>query len=113
MNDHPSIDDAARLAEHEVLAEREYHLESPDGPRKILVQVGFPKRCADNGRYECVAVLLAGEISFRRPMNGVDAVEALQLALKILSVELSFIAEQLEGRLSWAEGTRHETGFDS
>jgi hypothetical protein len=113
MEDSSSAKQAERLTEGEVLAEREYHLENHNGSRKVLIQIGFPTRRTEDNRYECVAVFQEDDICFRRPMNGVDALEALQLALEIISVDLKFIVEETESRLSWAEGTRHCFGFSS
>lgn len=112
MEDSSRANQAKRLPESEVLAEREYHLENHNKSRKILIQIGFPIRRTEDNRYECVAVFQEDHICFRRPMNGVDALEAIQLALEIISVDLRFIVEETGSRLSWAEGTRHDLGFD-
>jgi hypothetical protein len=39
-------------------------------------------------------------------MNGVDAVEALQLALIVLGIDLKHIDQQLEGALCWQQSDR-------
>ncbi len=101
----------APLAPDEVLAERVYSLDRGSVPKVIRIQIGFPRfRSADN-RYECLAVLQEDEIVFRRPMDGIDAIEAIQLALEILRVDLLHILSRSKGDLSWAEGVRHDPGF--
>lgn len=102
--------DVPRLANHEVMAAREY-IVAGHQPRSILVRIGFPKRRATDGRYECVAEIDEGHLVSSKPMNGVDAVEALELAILMIGTELQCIQEHAEGPLTWLDGKRRDLGF--
>ena len=72
----------------EILAERVYYLVGlPDEQLRITVRVGVPPRRSD-GRFECAAELQEPDGMTTRLMNGEDAIEAMQLALVVLGVEM-------------------------
>lgn len=93
----------APLAHDEVLAERIYSLDRGGVPKIIRIQIGFPRFRSTDKRYECLAVPQGDESVVRRPMNGIDAIEAIQLALEILRVDLHHILSCSEGDVSWAK----------
>ena len=100
-----------QLNESDVLAAREYTLQSQiDCSPRIVVRIGYPTK-GDDGYYICVAEIIHGNVVSTKPMSGVDAFEALQLALSIIEIELEDIRNQSQGQLSWNGGERFDLGF--
>lgn len=101
----PISKDTPRLPQDEIIASREYLL----GEDRIDIRIGKP-RLRPDGRFECVAELDEGDVVSSKPMNGVDAFEALQLALMLIGIELSFIKSDSGKSLTWAGGSRRDLG---
>jgi hypothetical protein len=92
------------------MAEREYVFEGSDPPAKMTVRVAFPQRRSDD-RYECLTEIDSGENTEAKPINGVDAFEAIQLALIYIGVNLWSFRGRGEDVLTWLEGKRRDLAF--
>jgi hypothetical protein len=97
------------LNRDDILAMREYMLRGAYD-RKITARIGIPRKTSD-GRYECVAEVDEGDVVSSKPMNGVDAFEAIQLALMLIGAELNYIKEHSTNSLTWLDGTRTDLGL--
>jgi hypothetical protein len=106
----PFSTDKPRLEQTGVLAVREYFFEGAEPVEKVIVRIGFPKERSD-GRYDCGAEIDQGDLVTTKYMNGVDAFEALQLALILIGTELQCIRDHRDKSFSWHEGKRHDLGF--
>lgn len=95
----------------EVMASREYTVESSQPPRKVVIRIGFPKQMRPDGWCECVAEIDDGVSINVKTMNGVDAFEALFVAIMLIGTELTFIQENLQRNLTWMNGERHHLAF--
>ncbi|MEJ2183555.1 MAG: hypothetical protein P8Y66_08525 [Nitrospirota bacterium] len=83
------------------IAERILDLEKKDGSRtKIRVRLAKPERSED-GDWVCPYEITGFERPTGLRVFGVDAMQALLLAIKGLSVDLEIIARREEGKLSW------------
>jgi len=94
-----------RLPASDIVAQREYFVKDATPPMVITARIGMPRKRAD-GRYECGAELQEPAMTTLRYMNGVDAFEAIQLALVVLGVDLKHINEQLDGALCWQQSNQ-------
>ncbi|MFN3321883.1 MAG: DUF6968 family protein [Bryobacteraceae bacterium] len=99
-----------RLPADQVLAERESVAAGFDPPERIVVRIGFPRR-SSGGRYVCIAEFEDGEEISVKPMNGVDALEAVQLALMMTGTLLQHRSGYSPGGLSWLGGERLDLGM--
>ena len=106
----PPTNDNCRLKDGEIMASREYAVDGSQPPRRVMVRIGFPKQRFD-GRYECVAEIDDGESVNVKPMNGVDAFEALFVAIMLIGTELAFTSEMLGRPLTWMEKGRRDLAF--
>jgi hypothetical protein len=88
------------------MAEREYTFDGSKPPKKVTVRIGFRKKRLIDDRYECCAEVDLGDETIVRPMNGVDAFEALQLAIINIGILLWLYSGRGEDRLSWLDGKR-------
>jgi hypothetical protein len=93
------------------MAQREYTLDGRHPPLKTVVRIGVPKQRSSDGRYECAAQIDDGETCRTKPMNGVDSLEALQLAMLLIGTELKAIIDSVGGSVSWLDGSRHDLGI--
>jgi hypothetical protein len=92
------------------MAEREYVFEGSDPTAKITARIAFPRQLSD-GRYECLTEIDSGENTEAKPINGVDAFEAIQLALSYIGVNLWSFSGRGEDVLAWLEGKRRDLAF--
>ena len=79
----------------------------------VLVTIGKPSLFEDQEDYYCAYSI---ELNSDRKTSyavGVDSVQALQLALKKIAVDLEFISRKNSLQISWFEDMPGETGFDS
>lgn len=91
------------IPEVDMIAERTLDLEKKDGSRKkIRVRLGKPER-SEKGDWICPYEITG----FKKPIGlsvwGVDAMQALLLAIKGLSADLDINAQREEGKLTWLE----------
>jgi hypothetical protein len=89
------------LHDADVIATREYVVEGADPPETVRVRLAMPRPTSD-GRFECGAeVANRGEV-WVWPMNGVDALQAMILAISMIETDLQLIARHRSGRLLWS-----------
>ena len=100
-----------RLSKREILAIRTYRFNYEGSEYPLTVRIWRPRKVRGEPRYEC-AVEIAGWGKTRvRAFNGVDAFEALQLALIVIGTDVKHISEQVSGPLTWSEGARQDLAF--
>jgi hypothetical protein len=94
----------------EVIATRTLVLER-DGepPAAATVLLGKPQ--ADGGDYYCPYQIKGAGDEKVRSAYGIDAFQALQLALSILGVELEVLNKELGRRLRWECAGKDDFGF--
>ena len=100
-----------RLDEARTMATREYIIRGEPELRKITVRIGFPTKRENDDRYECIVDISEGGHTNVKPMNGVDAFEALQLALIMIGTIICSIRDNSDGSLTWFDGRRSDIGF--
>jgi Domain of unknown function (DUF6968) len=107
----------------QVIAERRYVLSSDSGSKKeVIVRIGAPQECPDQLAFYCPFEIVAFETAKIRYAVGIDAVQALRLALKTLGAHLHFYRQGYgdgfylseEGddlgfpEEAWTEGPEHQ-----
>jgi hypothetical protein len=100
-----------KLDDDEVIAARRYRITGTSPPEFVTIRIGLPKPRASDGRYECGAEIREGGRVWVRLLNGIDAFEALQLALMLIGTDLNHINQQLNGLLSWRDGKTSSLAF--
>lgn len=93
----------------EVIADRRLSI----GKEELVVTIGKPQLFEDGADYYCpYAIEGAGkkEVGYA---GGVDAVQALQLALKRIGVDLAQLAAKRGMPITWFPDTPGDTGFPS
>jgi hypothetical protein len=90
----------------EVIASRTFTLLHSNG--ELLVEIGKPQSFPDSGYY-CPIRISGGGIDRFKQVAGVDAVQALQLGLQMIRVDLAAINKKLDQALRWNGDT--ELGF--
>jgi hypothetical protein len=80
--------------------------------RTLKLAIAFPRTVADGG-YECRAEITDGDCRIVRPMRGVDAMEALLLAIANIGVELHLLTDSAEDRFTWLDGKESGVRFPS
>ncbi len=86
------------------MAEREYRLVTNARRRqKVLLQLGRPRRSRRAGEYCCGFHIHGLDGCSRGPrfLNGVNAVQALYMAMEVALTELLWTDAYEEGRLTW------------
>lgn len=74
-----------------------------DGAPNFHIRIGRPKLAPENDCWFCSYELVGPSTSRRGRSGGVDAMQALILALNMLAVDVEFSEESEQGRLSWLE----------
>jgi len=92
------------------MARRTYRVESSKGVKDLKIVVAFPREAAAGG-YECRAEIGDDEACVVRPMRGVDAFEALMLALVNIGAELSLFTDPSSDRFTWLNGQQEGLNF--
>ena len=86
----------------EVIAVRTLKLQGEQGtPSDVTVLIGKPQKTPGFDEYYCPYQIRGAGSEKIGYSCGIDAVQALSLALSILGVELEVLNKELEGRLSW------------
>lgn len=93
----------------EVIAERKLHLED-DPSREIVVYLGKPKPFDDSRDYYCPYRITGIGSEAIRYAPGVDSVQALEEAVRVLSAELSALLRK-HPTLRWEDAPAGEFGF--
>src|SRR5690348_4995247 len=85
----------------EPLASRRLDLHSPTGKKEILVCIGKPCQFTDGDGFYCpIQVKGLGSEKVQR-IGGVDSMQALQLAIKVLSARFASLETNLLSALRW------------
>ena len=100
----------ARLSKpfNDVIARRELGVK--DSPETIVVELGRPY--AHGNEFACPFRIAFQSEIISREIFGIDAFQALQLALKILSVELHYDDRLPLGRMYWLD-PKDDIGFEN
>jgi hypothetical protein len=85
-----------------IIAVRELDLE---GGGHVTVLIGKPEKFPDSEDYYCPYQIVGIKRSSIRYAGGVDAVQALDLALKMIGADLYTADEAKSGALSWRGGS--------
>ncbi|MBS2033326.1 MAG: hypothetical protein JST54_35965 [Deltaproteobacteria bacterium] len=88
-----------------VFAERTFDLVGKR--QKLVVKIGKPKRFRGGGGFYCPFQFRGGGVNRIRYAGGVDAVQALQLAMERIGVDLRHFAPPL----TWDAGMDGDLGF--
>jgi hypothetical protein len=96
----------------EVIANRKLSLvRDNQEPVEVEVSMGRPMKFADHTDFYCpyeIKGLGRGKV---RAAGGIDAFQAMQLALGTIAVELEVLQKESGGKLSWDAGDEGYLGF--
>ena len=96
----------------EVIATRRYFVTgSQDNQAKIVVQIGKPQPFPNAVDFFCPVQVTAPGINKLSYGAGVDEVQALQLALKLIASELEILNKEYQGTLRWIGNEGGDLGF--
>lgn len=90
---------------HDIIATRTFDLLAADGTKKA-VELHFlrPRQYADDWLCEVLVVGLSAGMGVLRPICGVDAVQAILLAMQFAQIALTSTVEYGDGRLTlWGQ----------
>ena len=86
-----------------VIATRDLRIRTDSGLATVVVAIGQPEQLDDSSDYQCPYQIVGfGDERIRRAF-GVDAIQALQLAMKMIGADLYTSAEARNGQLSWLD----------
>jgi len=85
----------------EVIARREYCVPGDDDSR-LKVEVGKPRKFSDRRDYYCAFKISTGASQEIRYAAGVDSVQALELGLHMIGIELKYIFNK-DRKLRWLD----------
>lgn len=88
-----------RLRSRDVIAERTYSAAEQDFT--VTVRIGRPRRVAGSALFHCITELREPGRIWTWPLVGIDAFEAIQLALVMLGTNLKHLEARLGCRLVW------------
>jgi hypothetical protein len=105
-------DKSWRFDPDDVIGRRELQLMNADGSEsEVIVEIGRPRRFedADEGQEDCYAPyrISGGGICVELYAGGVDAVQALQLVMRIVGSDLEALGSSHEDRLTWLQEPAH------
>ena len=80
-------------------------------PAKIHVLLGRPHKFPDHDDYYCPYQIKWLGREKVMAIGGVDAFQAMQLALDTIGVELEVIAKDTGGKIVWDAGSEGDLGF--
>lgn len=96
----------------EVLAVRELSLSEGDAdPKTVLVKLGMPRQFPDSSSYYVTFQITGIGSEKVRYAGGVDAIQAIQLAMKTIGVYLNKHNSDVGGGLRWEAGDDGDFGF--
>lgn len=82
----------------DAIAERRLVLRTKDSVIEVVVSLGRPKQVGPD-EWTCEYEVRFGEASTRRAIHGGDSLQALQLSMVSLDVELELAAQSRSGKL--------------
>lgn len=94
----------------EIIAERKLNIVG-DEHRKLIVKIGKPQTFPDSLDYYCPYQIIGLGKEKIRYAGGIDAVQALILALKMIGADLYTSKESVEGKLRWEGDEKGNLGF--
>jgi hypothetical protein len=96
----------------EIIASRKLQLllEGKD-PVEVIVLMGKPERFPDHTDYYCPYQIKGFGRDKVMAIGGVDAFQAIQLALSTIGVELEVMSKDCSGRFLWDAGSQGDLGF--
>ncbi len=86
-----------------ILAEWTYEIKGSKTKRTITIRIGFPT-ALENGYFECKSEIADGRVRIMRPRCGVDAFEAVLLALYNIGIELTILTGVKTDHFTWLDG---------
>jgi hypothetical protein len=96
----------------EIIAARKLSLLTDDGPAsEVLALLGKPTQTPEHSDYYCPYQIKAAGSETVRYMCGIDAFQALELAIRSLGSELEVLNQRLEGNLRWEGDEKGWLGF--
>jgi hypothetical protein len=96
----------------EIVATRKLSLLGDDGgTSEVLVLLGMPKQSPGYSDYYCPYQIKGAGSEAVRYLCGIDAFQALQLAIRSLGSELDVLNEHLGGNLRWEGDEKGWLGF--
>jgi hypothetical protein len=99
----PLNGDVRRRYRMNCIAERRLALRVGDDSREVLVQIGAPEIDGSGADWKCPYLVSCGEHSHAWRMHGIDAIQALLLALSTIDVELEVLAKKCGGKLFYLD----------
>lgn len=90
-----------------VLAERTLDLEANGQARAVKVRIGMPRRIPDSPDYYCPYQIVGLHDETVRYTEGVDAAQAIYLAMEAAGTFLASTNEARTGRLTWYGEREH------
>lgn len=84
----------------DAVAFRKLELRTEQGTVEVVAGLGIPKEVGPE-EWTCLCVTSFGTEERRIDIHGGDSMQALQLAMATLDVELQYRAKQLTGALYW------------
>jgi hypothetical protein len=79
--------------------------------KTVTVLVGKPEKFPDADDYYCPYQILGLGNERVRRAGGVDSIQALELALKMIGTDLYTSKESQSGELTWSGGKKGDLGF--
>ena len=98
----------------EVVARRDLYILNDEEPNQdVVVLIGKPQSIPDLRDFYCPYQILGAGESKVRYAGGVDAVQAIQLALKAIETDLATLNEKCGRKLRWLSGEVPGLGFSA
>ena len=94
----------------QVIATRKYHLVG-DEKTILLVKIGMPVPSDDGVDFYCPYEIVAGRTESVEFAAGVDAIQALQLAVMAIASKVKLHNDRRGGRLRWLSDENTDLGF--
>jgi hypothetical protein len=88
----------------DVFAERSFVMVTAQGRIPVFARVGKPVPVESSVSWKCPYEIWFGEECKSFAMHGIDSLQALQLSISILDVELEQGAKKRGGRLEYLDG---------
>ena len=97
----------------DVIAVRRFYWEG-DAERQVVVSMGRPQQASAEGEFYCPFQITGIDDDERvEAIFGVDAFQAIELALRFIGSKLTFLNSQSASRLRWEFGEKGDLGFPS
>src|SRR5260221_331997 len=93
----------------EIIAKRELQCSGATEP--VTVLIGKPQKFSDGDDFFCPYQITGGGFNKVNHAAGIDTVQALALALRMIGADLNFSSAGKAGQLSWIGGEGSNLGF--